>query len=57
MGTMDTVPDSPRDRDRCERAERAARREARATEAIRAIMAGGDLSAEKLALSNESPTR
>jgi hypothetical protein len=50
---MDTVPESPRERDRREREVRAARREARATQAIRAIMSGGDLSAETLALSNE----
>ena len=45
--------ESPRDRERRIRAERAARHEARATEAIRAIMSGGDLNAETLALSNE----
>jgi hypothetical protein len=50
---MDAVPETPRDRERRERAERAARQEARATQAIRAIMSGGDLSAETLALSNE----
>ena len=50
---MDAVPESPRDRARRERAERAARQEERAAEAIRAIVSGGDLSAETLALSNE----
>ena len=50
---MDAAPESPRERERRERAERAARHEARATAAIRAIMSGGDLSAETLALSNE----
>ncbi len=50
---MDAAPESPREHERRARAERAARQEARATEAIRSIMAGGDLSAETLALSNE----
>ena len=56
-GRVDSLPspddESPRVRERRIRAERAARQEARASEAIRAIMAGGDLGAETLALSNE----
>lgn len=54
METPDgTVPESPRERRRREAAERAARQELRAADAIRAIMSGGDLAAETLALSNE----
>ena len=57
MVEMPTPPEpdneTPSDRQRRERAERAARHESRATEAIRAIMSGGELSAETLALSNE----
>ena len=46
---MDAAPESPRDR---ERRERAALHEQRATDTIRAIMRGGDLNAETLALAN-----
>ena len=45
----DSETESPRER---ARRERAALHEQRATETIRAIMAGGDLNSEALALAN-----